>query len=108
MELDVPITSQSSVWISTQASSDSRRTLVPGVLDPLIRVHSYPEARVLLAVWGLMDPLLYAEQARVVHRVVLRWNRAKVITNIDDLAISIQCHVWALKVIDEVSQIDDI
>ena len=40
----------------------------------------------------------------LVHRVVLRWNRAKVIADIDDLAISI----WALKVIDEVSQIDDI
>ena len=39
-----------------------------------------------------------------VARVVLRWNRTKVIANIDDLAISI----WALKVIDEVSQIDDI
>ena len=37
-------------------------------------------------------------------RVVLRWNRAKVIANIDDLAISI----WALKVIDKLSQIDDI
>ena len=38
------------------------------------------------------------------HRVVLRWNCAKVIANIDDLAISI----WAPKVIDELSQIDDI
>ena len=37
-------------------------------------------------------------------RVVLRWNCAKVIANIDDLAISI----WAPKVIDELSQIDDI
>ena len=37
-------------------------------------------------------------------RVVLRWNRAKVIANIDDLVISI----WALKVVDEVPQIDDI
>ena len=41
---------------------------------------------------------------KVAYRVVLRWNRTKVIANIDDLAISI----WALKVIDEVSQIDDI
>ena len=41
---------------------------------------------------------------RCYYRVVLRWNRAKVIANIDDLAISI----WALKVIDEVSKIDDI
>ena len=40
----------------------------------------------------------------VVFRVVLRWNRAKVIANIDNLAISI----WALKVIDDVSKIDDI
>ena len=39
-----------------------------------------------------------------VRRVVLRWNCAKVIANIDDLAISI----WASKVIDELSQIDDI
>ena len=37
-------------------------------------------------------------------RVVFRWNCAKVIANIDDLAITI----WALKVIDELSQIDDI
>ena len=37
-------------------------------------------------------------------RVVLRWNCAKFIANIDDLAISI----WAPKVIDERSQIDDI
>ena len=35
---------------------------------------------------------------------VLRWNCAKVIANIDDLAMS----TWALKVIDELSQIDDI
>jgi len=34
----------------------------------------------------------------------LRWNCAKVIANIDDLAISI----WGPKVIDELSQIDDI
>ena len=40
----------------------------------------------------------------LVFRVVLRWNCAKVIANIDDLAISI----WAPKVIDELSQIDDI
>ena len=40
----------------------------------------------------------------LLHRVVLRWNRAKVIAYIDDLATSI----WALKVIDGVSQIDDI
>ena len=40
----------------------------------------------------------------VMVRVVLRWNCAKVIANIDDLAISI----WAPKVIDELSQIDDI
>ena len=39
-----------------------------------------------------------------VNRIVLRWNCAKVIANIDDLAISI----WASKVIDELSQIDDI
>ena len=39
-----------------------------------------------------------------VNRVVLRWNCAKVIANIDDLAISI----WTLKVIDKLSQIDDI
>ena len=37
-------------------------------------------------------------------RVVLRRNCAKVIANIGDLAISI----WAPKVIDELSQIDDI
>ena len=35
-----------------------------GVLGPLIRVHSYPKIRVLLAVWGLVDPPLYVEQAR--------------------------------------------
>ena len=40
----------------------------------------------------------------MLHRVVLRWNCAKVIANIDDLAISI----WTLKVIDKLSQIDDI
>ena len=40
----------------------------------------------------------------LVTRVVLRWNCAKVIANIDDLAISI----WTLKVIDKLSQIDDI
>ena len=40
----------------------------------------------------------------VVYRVVLRWNCAKVIANIDDLAISI----WAPNVIDELSQIDDL
>ena len=43
-------------------------------------------------------------EAMYVRRVVLRWNCAKVIANIDDLAISI----WAPKVIDELSQIDDI
>ena len=37
-------------------------------------------------------------------RAVLRWNCAKAIANIDDLAILI----WALKVIDKLSQIDDI
>ena len=40
----------------------------------------------------------------VAIRVVLRWNCAKVIANIDDLAITI----WVLKVIDELSQIDNI
>ena len=40
----------------------------------------------------------------IITRVVLRWNCAKVIANIDDLAISI----WTLKVIDKLSQIDDI
>ena len=53
-----------------------------------------------MAIWIAMD--------RPGHmcRIVLRWNCAKVIANIDDLAISI----WALKVIDrdKLSQIDDI
>ena len=40
----------------------------------------------------------------VVFRIVLRWDCATVIANIDDLAIAI----WVLKVVDEFSQIVDI
>ena len=51
-----------------------------------------------------MVQMIGGDSQRYMYRVVLRWNCAKVIANIDDLAISI----WAPKVIDELSQIDDI
>ena len=39
-------------------------------MDPLIRVHSYHKIRVLLAVWCLVDPPLYVEQARAVRALM--------------------------------------
>ena len=71
-------------------------TAIPGLAQPPTRAaHNGMHWDVVIRGW---NPYHTAH----VYRVVLRWNCAKVIANIDNLAISI----WAPKVIDELSQID--
>ena len=53
---------------------------------------------------GLEVCIILVPSVSLTARVVLRWSCANVIANIDDLAISI----WAPKVINALSRVDDI